>query len=511
MRYLLAIIFITLFFCASAQGFRSRFYLPNDSNNLARAIFEINPGSYFAAGFSDRLTIMGLDSIGQPIWVKKYGTNKYTYLPNIFIRRSFYMQGNYIYHACCVRDSNNKQIGALLKFDLNGDTLWQKFFRDTAEGDDVIPQMVTGSVDGGFLITGFFQKWSPNGYNVCLLIKTDANGNELWRKKLSKTTPNVSDGKAILQDSATGRIVIAGYQYGLGAPIHDHVLILDSLGNIIARRSYTGLGGGVAYDLLQTKDKKIIVVGLQYDQQTIGTLNYMQGYVVKFDVNTPFNPVPIWKIQLNQITAVNFSACLRELENGEILVGGTFDTSSLNFGPRNVLIRFTTIDSTGLVKSNRYHNYQYSTDTFNNHNLRLASLEIGSNGSWLAAIETVNNPKPNPFFFVKYDSSGCDSTLAYCKVMAEVGVEELQNFSADIKLYPNPAQTGFYLHYNTQNADVLFIEIKDLPGKTVYAKRTKIGENEIYIPVENFSNGMYFITAKQNGHIIYKAKVVKQN
>jgi hypothetical protein len=44
-----------------------------------------------------------------------------------------------------------------VKFDLNGDTIWQKFYRDTDPLEDVIPQMVTASADGGFYLTGFFQ------------------------------------------------------------------------------------------------------------------------------------------------------------------------------------------------------------------------------------------------------------------------------------------------------------------------------------------------------------------
>ena len=66
---------------------------------------------------------------------------------------------------------------------------------------------------GLFLVTGFFQNWSANPYSKCLLIKTDANGYELWRKKIAKAIPDAQDGKTILQDSASKKIIIAGYQY----------------------------------------------------------------------------------------------------------------------------------------------------------------------------------------------------------------------------------------------------------------------------------------------------------
>lgn len=188
MRFLLAVIFVSLTWLLQAQGFRVRHYLPGTHNNTAKAIFESSPGNYITGGivvdsvngvYSNRLCMMGLDAQGQIQWVKKYGNYKFEYLDNNFTTRSFYKHSANIYYAGCIRDTNNQQIGVLLKFDLNGDSLWQKIYRDPVE--DVIPQIVTASVDGGFFMTGFFQNWNNNS-RPCLLIKTDINGNELWRK-----------------------------------------------------------------------------------------------------------------------------------------------------------------------------------------------------------------------------------------------------------------------------------------------------------------------------------------
>ncbi len=228
--------------------------MPPAKNNVTKDIFEISPGNYLACGISvdtlngvstNKLTMMQLGSQGEVLGVKKYGNKQLEYLNNSFTARAFYKAGNFVYTACCMRDSNNKQLGALIKFDFNGDTIWQKIYRDSVE--DIIPQMVASSFDGGFLITGFFQNWITNE-SPCLLIKTDALGNEIWRKRINKTGHNVSDGKAIVQDSASGKIVIVGYQY-VGSPssfsMKDNVLILDSTGNTIVRRTFSGFGGNL--------------------------------------------------------------------------------------------------------------------------------------------------------------------------------------------------------------------------------------------------------------------------
>jgi hypothetical protein len=194
MKFLFSYILFCFTLCCSAQGFRSRLYVSQSSGSSTKAIFEKAPGKYIATGFIidtssgvpiKRIAIIELDSTGKLKWIKKYGDSQRPFLGNGFIQRCFYKQSNNLYYAGCTIDTNNQQIGVFMKFNLNGDTLWRRFYRSSDSLEDVIPQMVTGSTDGGFLITGFFQHWGLHT-NKFLLIKTDAAGNELWRKKLGK-------------------------------------------------------------------------------------------------------------------------------------------------------------------------------------------------------------------------------------------------------------------------------------------------------------------------------------
>ena len=179
----------------SAQGFKVRHFPTTSIDNLGLYIEEKAPGKYFAGGFINdtitgkadfRLCVMELNTIGQIQWIKKYGSSKFMYLNNPFIARWFYKLGSNFMFTGCVYDSIvNKYIGVLLKFNANGDTLWQKKFRSIDTLEDVIPQRVTAGTDGGFLITGFFQHWGDHSRKL-MLIKTDAFGNELWRKKIQK-------------------------------------------------------------------------------------------------------------------------------------------------------------------------------------------------------------------------------------------------------------------------------------------------------------------------------------
>ena len=124
MNKLVVYILVVAYFNSNAQGFRSRYYLPNTKTNLSKAIFETTPGNYIAGGlivdsvYTNKLCIMGLNSQGQLQWTKKYGNNKFMHLDNPFISNSYYKHDNYLYYTGCVLDSNNKQIGVLIKFSL---------------------------------------------------------------------------------------------------------------------------------------------------------------------------------------------------------------------------------------------------------------------------------------------------------------------------------------------------------------------------------------------------------
>ena len=513
MRYPYILIFFFLpFFILGQGGFRTRPMTPPGINSYSKFIFETSPGNYIAGGLiSDTLNnagvnsivISGLNSTGQVLWTKKYRNEKLQYVYNSFITRTFLKQGNFLYHACGVLDSNGKYNGALLKFNLNGDTVWQKIYRDPDALEDVIPQMITTSVDGGFLMTGFFQNWSNNPYRKCLLIKTDANGNELWRRKIGKSTPNVQDGKAIVQDSASKKIVIVGYQYIGGTNSFENLLILDSLGNKISQNSYNNTGG-ILFDLIQTKDKKFVAVGQKIYPQTLGGYNLIKSFAVKFDVDSP--SAPLWKIDgYDELSLTNNFSCIYELENGAMLIGGDLDTTHTKQLTDNYFHRLIKIDKNGNVVWKRL--YDYSIDAGNTYYQSLASLTPGSNGSILASFQ-LYNASPNPFFFVKYDSTGCDSSTAYCATLNLVGFREDSKINYSIEIYPNPTKDYLNVRYSESYVtDEVNLSILDSRG--VILKSLKLHSFES-IDVRNLESGMYFITISQNNKIESKLKFIKE-
>ena len=442
-RQLNIFFFLLLIQSSFGQGFRSRFSLPNCSNHSSQAIFEISANYYISAGMAvdtsagmvtNRLVMMGLDSAGKVKWEKRYGVNALSYYDNQFVSKYFNKIGNFIYYAGAAQDTGTRIIGVLIKFDLSGDTIWQRIYRNDDPNEDLIPQGVTNSVDNGLLITGLWQHWSLN-ISRCMLIKTDKNGNELWRKKISKPDPDVQDGKLILQDSASKKVVIAGYQY-VGPSIKDNMLILDSVGTFISRHIYTTIGGWPT-DLIQTSDKKFVVTGRSVQAETVGGTNLNQPFVAKFDINSPL--IPIWTFKKLGISAeYNFFHSVVELPNSNLILGGVYDSAHMNNESSNILARLTAVDKDGKLLRNHCYDYRASGSDAVNATVLLMISPL-EKGGFVGAIDVNSFSNSNPYFFVKFDTSGCDSTLDYCATISNVGLSDFFEETNNFKIYPNPA------------------------------------------------------------------------
>lgn len=425
------------------------------------------------------------------------------YLSPIGLARSYYKKGNFIYYAGCVRDSNNAQIGVLIKFNLVGDTLWQKFYRDPQQ--DVIPHMVTASVDGGFLVTGFFQDWI-NIVSPGLIIKTDANGNELWRKEINKVVPNVCVGRAIVQDSATKKIIIVGYQY-LGSAsafdTYDNVVVLDSLGVKLSQHTLGGDMPGVLYDLIQTSDKKMVAVGAAYVKTPQDNLSY--SYVVKFDLNGPLN-LPASPLFVNSnfdyLNFRNAFTCIYELPNGDFLIGGDYDTlQNQNIMP-NWMTRLVRMDKNGNVIWKKYYTYWHTPGVSNEQSM-MSMCPTSDNGI-VASLYSFNTPAPAPAIFIKWDSTGCDSSQAYCQMVA-AGISRNYLQDEEVKVFPNPTQGLLQI-----SVSATALVVYDITGREI--KRVLLDANmqDHKIDLRTLDDGVYTISLLRNKVAVYKGKVVKQ-
>jgi len=195
---------------------------------------------------------------------------------------------------------------------------------------------------------------------------------------------------------------------------------------------------------------------------------------------------------------------VRELKNGNLLLGGIMDSSML--APSNPLTRFTTVDKNGNILSNRYYDYKYN-DTTEDNNQGVRSVEICDDGGWIAAITCANSKGNNPFLFVKYDSTGCDSSLAYCSTLnlTKIKRNELANY--DFKIYPNPATDILNIKLEGDASGKLILLIIDAFGREM--KSFPMDQNN-KIDLNGLNPGIYILKIKKEKQIIYTSRIIKE-
>jgi hypothetical protein len=289
------ILFTVIFFLVASAlqgqgGFKKKYYLPGNIFSHSLDAIETPDGRFISTGIVvdsfgiSKLCLLITDSAGNPLGKMNFGKQSLQYVDNFFhLEGALSTDPGGFYHTVTVRDSNNRYFGALLRFNYNADTIWQKIYRiDTLK--DIVPESICRSVDGGLFISGFSQDWDSANQR-CILIKTDINGNKLWQKRIVKSSPEVHDGRYLLQDSATKRIIIVGHQYVWQSPgvqvSVSNILLLDSLGNKIFQKYFNNLGGGPFGQVIQLRDKNFLTGGSIEMYDDLGNYSRYRSLVVK--------------------------------------------------------------------------------------------------------------------------------------------------------------------------------------------------------------------------------------
>jgi len=109
---------------------------------------------------------------------------------------------------------------------------------------------------------------------------------------------------------------------------------------------------------------------------------------------------------------------------------------------------------------------------------------------------------------VQFDSNAPDVTnLVVTTVVMTTGISEVNNTPNVLKLFPNPAHDSFTLETVSVVPENGKIYLVNLLGKVVYASDITLttGINSITIPVDHFTNGIYFVELhKGTGHSVTK-------
>ncbi len=239
-----------------------------DGDQIAYAMAPSNDGGFVMAGTAKQETdedalLVKVDMGGNLIWQKQFGsantqeaaycvqaTSDGGYLVGGY--NSIHIPGGPPWEGVCY----------LIKTDSEGNLLW--------ENDDIPSLWHTRSIDqtadGGFILAGLNSRYTGEGRIV--LAKTDPNGTLEWVKSGYYNTGFIYDEVFCVRQTSDGGYILCGAAEKsppFVLPIKKDILVIktDADGNEIWKKTFTdGYGYGIGYDIQQTPDGGYILTGL---------------------------------------------------------------------------------------------------------------------------------------------------------------------------------------------------------------------------------------------------------
>lgn len=251
--------------------------IPNTS--VFRDIVRLSNHTFVAVGIKgisttqNELYLANFDICFDTLWVKFYGSqsSRYTghFITNIDAN-SFAVGCSY---APNYSSSQNFKC-LLLKFNLEGDTLWSKTYSLGIYNEGLA--CIISTDDSGFMIGGFSNNFPDNNApSQAWLIKTDSEGNIEWNKTYGFS--NASERITGIIPNADGGYTIAAARYG-GA-MSTWVFKTDSVGNILWNRIHGNGNFTYPYTIKALHDGYLIA-GIE---RIYGYPDYGDGFLLKLD------------------------------------------------------------------------------------------------------------------------------------------------------------------------------------------------------------------------------------
>ncbi|MBL7784739.1 MAG: T9SS type A sorting domain-containing protein [Chitinophagales bacterium] len=492
-------ILITILFCFLAIALQAQdttYYFqktfnpgPDTTNLLINAVLPAEDG-YIAVGGYTSLNDKAVFAVkfnwqGDTIWFKILD-NSYT-VGNLVWGQEFIRtrDDNYVLYYSKVLNMS-KDI-KLVKFDTNGNILWNRAYGDYA--NEEIYQ-ITETSDGGFALFGATQYPADTVRYLLMKIKPDLE--EDWTKTymLDSSTKGLS-----FQQTPDGGYILSGYAYSDTSGYDTYIIKTDSLGAVEWTNNYGGQYNDCGGKVNLLANGQYLVTSCYYPNDNItryarlsklnsnGTMVWDSIYYTKPRCASPQTPV-VFLSDSSFVTVMAYS---------------TVSTGRVS----NLLACF---DLSGNILWEREFSSNLNEDVY------LKDLRRTADGGFImAGYEYTSTPQKG--YLVKTDSLGLSCSVLECDSVAyhfpdAVSPPILPPPQTFFSIYPNPAQDYLVVENNSLEKNATFV-LYDVVGRRVLSV---ISHNQSIVSVEHLPSGVYLyqFLNPQNQIVAYgKVSVVR--
>jgi hypothetical protein len=410
---------------------------------------------------------------------------------------------NYVLAASVFNDFGNPKkyewrAAHYIKFDKNGNTIWQKLYKDTAyhhSGD--WPMDIIAEDDGGFTCSALLGSVSKTYSTDTLIdfwyidtayvgmIRYDSSGNILYRKKYNIGGNGVGVSLGSLMKVNDGGYIIGGNQkFNKPDHLRDYFIIkVDSLFNWQWMKKFSQTAAPEArINLIPISDDGFMFSVCRSDTpvQIVGGFTYYEGYYHIGFMDSAFNLLKdtMFNIYPNPPNLYYYDPGMLV---GSCLQQNKTITLASNVGVGADLVQLDSNFNINWIRL--IADFPYFTEV-------AYKMRPAKEGGYLIVGQTKRDGLGG--WFVKTDTNGyalpnCADTLYHIGIS-----DDPQKPSLSVKVYPNPVKEFLMLEFeNDMNTEIQVVAY-DMMGKEMYNKNFS-SLQDLKINMIGWKPGMYLM------------------
>lgn len=345
----------------------------------------------------------------------------------------------------------------LVKFTNDGDTLW------TAKTGTSLLRTLIATTDGGYLVGGS-EDLTLSDFDA-ILIKTDANGKEIWRRKTG--TRSQWETVRSIQETPEHDFIIAGNsQLAFGGPSSALVYKVNKDGDLLWSKVFdAGTGLNYLYDVVLTPNNEYLMAG------TAGPRFGDRKDILLMRLNK--NGDKVWE-KTYDLHLLEEGLSVYVTPQDTILVAGTTGEPAMG-----------TLEKYGFLMKLNKEGIQQSIQYFGAGGVQTTVEKILLSGNEIVlAGSTQDEYGEGHMYFVK---------------PGKIPSTEQPVLTASLTLFPNPAHSKAHISMKSNYNGPVNIVLYNTSGQQVMVlQRTKTSfELKEEVPLAHLSSGMYYFFIQQ--------------